>query len=67
MISGEGRENKPLYFKVVLPGDVIAALRTEIAESDFVTFTITSEGHEAYNKMCEEWEHSKKIIDSLVY
>ena len=38
---GEGRENKPLYFKVVLPGDVIAALRTEIAESDFVTFTTT--------------------------
>lgn len=30
-------------------------------------YTITSEGHEAYNKMCEEWEHSKKIIDSLVY
>lgn len=43
---GEGRENKPLYFKVVLPGDVIAALRTEIAESDFVTFTTTdAEGH----------------------
>ena len=38
---GEGRENKPLYFKVVLPGDVIAALRTKIAESDFVTFTTT--------------------------
>ena len=30
-------------------------------------YTITSEGQEAYNKMCEEWEHSKKIIDSLVY
>lgn len=30
-------------------------------------YTITSEGHEAYKKMCEEWERSKKIIDSLVY
>ena len=30
-------------------------------------YTITGEGREAYNKMCEEWEHSKKIIDSLVY
>ena len=30
-------------------------------------YTITSEGQEAYNKMCEEWEHTKKIIDNLVY
>jgi hypothetical protein len=38
---GEGRENKPLYFKVVLPGDVIAQLRGQVKEGDLVTFTTT--------------------------
>lgn len=35
---GEGRENKPLYFKVVLPGDVIAQLRSQLKEGDKVSF-----------------------------
>lgn len=40
---GEGRENKPLYFKVVLPGDVIAELRGQLKEGDIVTFRTDAE------------------------
>lgn len=40
---GEGRENKPLYFKVVLPGNVIAELRGQLKEGDIVTFRTDAE------------------------
>lgn len=29
-------------------------------------YTITKEGREAYNKLRDEWEYSKKIIDQLI-
>ena len=35
---GEGRENKPLYFKVVLDGDLIAIIRNEVKAGDKIAF-----------------------------
>ena len=29
-------------------------------------YTITKEGREAYEKMCVEWEQSKRLIDQLI-
>lgn len=29
-------------------------------------YTITKEGREAYQRMRDEWEHSKKLIDQLI-
>lgn len=29
-------------------------------------YTITKEGREAYQRLCNEWEHSKKLIDQLI-
>lgn len=39
---GEGRENKPLYFKVTLPGAAIGAIREEgkVKEGNVLTFTM---------------------------
>lgn len=41
---GEGRENKPMYFKVLLPGTAIAKLRkhTELKEDALVVFETTA-------------------------
>lgn len=36
---GEGAENKPLYFKVLIPVDKIAAVRAALKEGDAVDFT----------------------------
>lgn len=36
---GEGAENKPLYFKVLIPVDKIAAVRAALTEGEAVNFT----------------------------
>ena len=42
--KGDGPENKPLYFKVIVPVEKIATFRSALKEGDEVTFTVTGKG-----------------------
>lgn len=42
--KGNGPENKPLYFKVIVPVEKIATFRSALKEGDEVTFTVTGKG-----------------------